>query len=140
MARLTRIDSAQETRYKTPTFDPRSAFARTLRGGEMALLGRLERPNEVAARGKLAGTGSNRASQTSGTERHYETPTFDPRGAFARTLRAGEMARLERHVLSYDRECPDHRRPVEKRHVTVDALPKEHSSRRDEYRWQEQEK
>ena len=39
-------DSAQSRRYETPTFDPRSAFARTLRSGEMA---RLERQRRLPA-------------------------------------------------------------------------------------------
>jgi len=30
------------------------------------------------------------------TVRRYETPTFDPRSAFARTLRSAEIARRER--------------------------------------------
>ena len=56
--------------YETPTFNPSGAFARTLRGAEMA--------------------------RRSREGRRYETPTFDPRGAFARTLRGGEMARRGR--------------------------------------------
>ena len=32
----------------------------------------------------------------------YETPTFDPRGAFAWTLRSGEIARLERQQRLLD--------------------------------------
>jgi hypothetical protein len=59
---------AQMTRYQTPTFSPTSAFARTLRGGEVARLAR----------------------------RRYQTPTFSPSSAFARTLRGGEIALLER--------------------------------------------
>jgi hypothetical protein len=58
------------TRYATPTFSPSSAFARTLRGGEIARLARMPR--------------------------RYETPVFSPSSAFARTLRGGEVARHER--------------------------------------------
>ena len=36
MTQLNHIETADERHYQTPTFDPRSAFARTLRGGEMA--------------------------------------------------------------------------------------------------------
>ena len=36
------------------------------------------------------------------TAQRYETPTFDPRGAFARTLRSGEIARRERQVRLSD--------------------------------------
>jgi hypothetical protein len=107
MTKLHGMDTANETHYGTPTFDPRGAFARTLRGGEMARLGRLERQSEVAAPSELGGSGSDTAGQTDGTERHYETPTFDPRGAFARTLRGGEMARLERRRRLLDPERPD---------------------------------
>ena len=32
----------------------------------------------------------------------YETSTFDPRGAFAWTLRSGEIARLERQRRLFD--------------------------------------
>ncbi len=92
MTPLNDANTTQETRYETPTFDPRSAFARTLRGGEMARSGHLqpnsfEQPKSVEPRP---------ARQVSGTPRRYETPTFNPSGAFARTLRGGEMARLER--------------------------------------------
>ena len=86
MTPLNDANTTQETRYETPTFDPRSAFARTLRGGEMARSGRLQ-PKSIEPRP---------ARQVSGTPRRYETPTFNPSGAFARTLRGGEMARLER--------------------------------------------
>jgi hypothetical protein len=86
MKALIDTDKAQETRYETPTFSPSSAFARTLRGGEMARRGRLG-PTSSAPRVKR---------QFNGTPRRYQTPTFDPRGAFAWTLRGGEMARQKR--------------------------------------------
>ena len=60
----------QDDTYETPTYSPSGAFARTLRGAEVA----------------------RRAREG----RRYETPVFDPRGAFARTLRGGEMARRGR--------------------------------------------
>jgi hypothetical protein len=107
MTPLIDTNMTQETRYETPTFDPRSAFARTLRGGEMARLGHLARQKEVAASSELGGSRSNTAEQTNGTERHYETPTFDPRGAFAWTLRGGEMARLELRRRLFDQERPN---------------------------------
>ena len=88
MTPLVDTNSAQETRYETPTFAPSGAFARTLRGGEMARRGLLSRTS-IEPRA---------ARQFSGTPRRYETPTFDPRGAFARTLRGGEMARQERRL------------------------------------------
>jgi hypothetical protein len=40
------MDSALDPRFKTPTFDPRGAFARTLRGGEIARLARAQEQNE----------------------------------------------------------------------------------------------
>lgn len=36
-----------------------------------------------------------KGNETPQAETRYETPTFDPRGAFSWTLRAGERARLE---------------------------------------------
>lgn len=70
MTPLIATDTAQETRYETPTFSPSGAFARTLRGGEIARRARAQ------------------------STRRYETPTFSPSSAFARTLRGGEIARL----------------------------------------------
>ena len=92
MTPLIDTNSAQETRYETPTFAPSGAFARTLRGGEMARLGRLQ-PKSVEPAP---------APQISGAPRRYTTPTFNPSGAFARTLRGGEMARLERQRRRFD--------------------------------------
>ena len=77
MTQINGNDTDTAQRYETPTFDPRGAFARTLRSGEIA---RRERERKIES------------------ARRYETPTFDPRGAFARTLRSGEIARRERQV------------------------------------------
>ena len=44
MTQLNHIETADERHYQTPTFDPRSAFARTLRGGEMARQERRQMP------------------------------------------------------------------------------------------------
>lgn len=102
MAQVDDMDATQETQYETPTFDPRGAFARTLRGGEMARLGRLQRQNGLPVPSELAGTQPGDAARVNGKRtstprpRRIETPTFHPRGAFATTLRAGEIARLER--------------------------------------------
>jgi hypothetical protein len=91
MAPLIHTDTAQETKYETPTFSPSGAFARTLRGGELDRLGRLARQNDAPAP----------TPRFTGTTRRYETPTFDPRGAFARTLRGGEIARRARIQAVY---------------------------------------
>ena len=107
MTPLIDTNMTQETRYETPTFDPRGAFARTLRGGEMARWGHLERQKVVAASSELGASRSNSAEQTNGTERQYETPTFDPRGAFAWTLRGGEMAHFERRRRLFNQERPN---------------------------------
>lgn len=102
MAQVNNMDTAHERRYETPTFEPRGAFARTLRGGEMARLGRLERQNGLPDPSEPAGNEPGDARRVNGTGtstsrlRRYETPTFDPRSAFAWTLRSGELARLER--------------------------------------------
>ena len=102
MAQVDDMDATQETQYETPTFDPRGAFARTLRGGETAALGRLQRQNERPDPSELAGTQPGDAVRVNGTRtstqrpRRFETPTFHPRGAFATTMRAGEIARQER--------------------------------------------
>jgi hypothetical protein len=41
MAQVNDMKTEHESRYQTPTFDPHGAFARTLRGGEMARLSLL---------------------------------------------------------------------------------------------------
>jgi hypothetical protein len=97
MTQLNNIQTADERHYQTPTFDPRSAFARTLRGGEMARLGLLSRQPDPSA---LENNDPRITQRAKGEERRFETPTFDPRSAFARTLRGGEMARHERRLRS----------------------------------------
>src|SRR5262245_56931343 len=97
MTHLNNIETADERHYQTPTFDPRSAFARTIRGGEMVRLGRLSRQPVPSALDNSQPRVSQRAT---GEERRFETPTFDPRSAFARTLRGGETARHERCLRS----------------------------------------
>ena len=95
-------ETAQSPSYETPTFDPRSAFAWTLRSGEIALRERRRGQSKPLHRDALASTGPEAPRHVNGTAknasaaRRYETPTFDPRSAFARTLRSGEIARLER--------------------------------------------
>ena len=95
------VDTANSRRYETPTFDPRSAFAWTLRSGEIARLER-RRQNRLADPTALASNQPDVAQRVNGNEqitspaRRYESPTFHPRSAFARTLRSGEIARLER--------------------------------------------
>jgi hypothetical protein len=94
------MNTAQPPRYTSPVFDPRGAFARTLRGGEMARLEREQR-NGLAEGKKLESRESDVAHANANVVNaakppHYETPTFDPRSAFARTLRGGEIASLER--------------------------------------------
>ncbi len=93
-------NTSRVRRYETPTFDPRSAFAWTLRSGEIARLARRRRQNQLPDPSELASNEPDMA-QVAGGEKtsralRYETPTFDPRGAFAWTLRSGEIARLER--------------------------------------------
>ena len=101
MAQISDIDTGHEARYETPAFDPRCAFAWTLRSGEIARRQRrqeegrpapdeLTRTSPVAAR-RVDGTGTDGSAA-----RRFETPTFDPRSAFARTLRGGEIARVAR--------------------------------------------
>ena len=97
MTQLNGIETAKERHYQTPTFDPRSAFARTLRSGEMARLGLLSRQPDPSA---LEHNEPRTTQRANGEARRFETPTFDPRSAFARTLRGGEMARLERRLRS----------------------------------------
>jgi hypothetical protein len=102
------MDTAHAPRYETPTFDPRSAFAWTLRSGEIARLARRQRQNRLPDQSELARSEPDMAQQVNGSEKNmsrariYETPTFDPRSAFARTLRSGEMARLERRQRRAD--------------------------------------
>ena len=97
MRQLNDIETADEQYYQTPTFDPRSAFARTLRGGEMARAGLLNQQPEPSA---LVTDEPRVTKRPSGEERRFETPTFDARSAFAWTLRSGEMARFERRPHS----------------------------------------
>ena len=47
----------------------------------------------------------------------YETPTFDPRGAFSWTLRAGEIARVE--TQRQRNGLPDHLKKLESREPDV---------------------
>jgi hypothetical protein len=69
-----------DTRYETPTFAPGTAFAWTLRSGEIARREAQRRRNGLRPA-------------------RYETPTFAPSSAFAWTLRSGEIARRERQQL-----------------------------------------
>jgi hypothetical protein len=82
MTQINDIETGHETRYETPSFAPSSAFAWTLRSGEIA-------------RRKAQQTGGSNGSRP----RSYETPAFDPRGAFSWTLRSGEIAARERRRL-----------------------------------------
>ena len=100
MTQLNNIQKADERHYRTPTFDPRSAFARTLRGGEMARLGLLSRQPGPSA---LENNDPRITQRATSEERRFETPTFDPRSAFARTLRGGEIARQERRQRTEER-------------------------------------
>lgn len=100
MTQRTDIQTTDERQYETPTFDPRSAFARTLRGGEMARLGLFSRQPDPSAPESSKPRVTQRAN---GKERRFETPTFEPRSAFARTLRGGEMARQERRQRTEER-------------------------------------
>ena len=98
------MDAGDAPRFETPTFDPRSAFARTLRSGEIALRERrqrLNRPSEPDTTQQVDVRAKNASPA-----RHYETPTFDPRCMFARTLRSGEIALLERRQRLTDQEPP----------------------------------
>lgn len=100
MTQLNDIDTGHEARYETPTFDPRGAFAWTLRSGEIALRqhrleqGRLPRGDELTSTAPDTARRVNGIVTDGPQIRSYETPTFDPRSAFARTLRAGEIARI----------------------------------------------
>jgi len=101
MAHGNDTDTAQSVRYETPTFDPRGAFSWTLRGGERARLEAQKQRNGHQDR-KTLERKQLRAVRPIGHETNlartapYETPTFDPRGAFSWTLRAGEIAGRER--------------------------------------------
>ncbi len=92
------MDTGHSLRYETPTFDPRGAFAWTLRGGEIARLECGQRRHTQPDPKKLESNEPGIAHQVNGNHtstspaRRYQTPTFDPRSAFARTLRAGEVA------------------------------------------------
>jgi hypothetical protein len=94
------MNTAQPPRYETPVFDPRGAFARALRGGEMARLEREQRNG--LPQGKVRESNESDVAHANGNVVNaakppcYETPTFDPRSAFARTLRGGEIASLDR--------------------------------------------
>jgi hypothetical protein len=101
MTQVIEINSGNKPQYETPTFDPRGAFAWTLRSGEITRLQRLQRQNRLPDPSELAGNEPDMAQQVNGNEgkascaRRYETPTFDPRGAFAWTLRSAEITWLE---------------------------------------------
>ena len=77
----------QTPHYETPTFSPSSAFAWTLRGGEVARLAADRRQTEPTTEPPAVVVSPPRC---------YEAPTFSPSSAFAWTLRAGEVARFER--------------------------------------------
>jgi len=97
------VDAGDSPRYETPTFDPRSAFATTLRAGEIALRERRQRQNRPSEPSGPDPTQQVDVSvKNASPARHYETPTFDPRCMFARTLRSGEIALLERRRRSAD--------------------------------------
>lgn len=102
MAYLTgnHTDPTRSPRYETPTFDPRCAFSWTLRGGEIARLearqqnGRLDGTTLESTEPEVAQVDHGETIVARSPQ--YETPTFDPRSAFSWTMRAGEMARIER--------------------------------------------
>jgi hypothetical protein len=87
MTQINDIETGHETRYETPSFAPSSAFAWTLRSGEIA-----------RRKAQQTGGGSNGSRP-----RSYETPSFDPRGAFSWTLRSAEIARRERRLPDPER-------------------------------------
>ena len=101
MAHGDHMDTAQSPRYETRTFDPRGAFSWTLRGGERARLEAQQQRNGLQDR-KALESKQLRVVQVIDLETNmartapYETPTFDPRGAFSWTLRAGEIAGRKR--------------------------------------------
>ena len=101
------VDAGNSPRYETPTFDPRSAFATTLRSGEIALRERRQRQNRPSEPSEPDTTQQvDVSAKNASPARHYETPTFDPRCMFARTLRSGEIALLERRQRLTDQEPP----------------------------------
>ena len=83
---------------------PRRVRHGRLRSGEIALRGRRQRQSRPSEPGTTQQV-DVRAKNAS-PARRYETPTFDPRCAFARTLRSGEIARLERRQRLTDQEPP----------------------------------
>lgn len=87
----------QDSVYETPTFDPRGAFAWTLRAGEIARRAVRDDRSPQPTVGRLASTATcaavSRDTSRAAASR-CETPTHDPRCVFAWTLRAGEVARL----------------------------------------------
>jgi hypothetical protein len=95
------MDTAQSPHYETRTFDPRGAFSWTQRGGEIARLEAQQQRNGLRDR-KTLESKEPRVAQVNGRETtmtrsaRYETPTFDPRGAFAWTQRSAEIAARER--------------------------------------------
>jgi hypothetical protein len=96
-------DTAQQ-QYQTPTFDPRSAFAWTLRSGEVARRRQSGTPDRDAApHTSLRGTAHK---PTGSRPPRFETPTFAPRSAFAWTLRSGEVARRAHQQRRSDSPSP----------------------------------
>jgi len=91
---IDKVDAGNSPHYETPTFNPRGAFATTLRAGEIALRERRQRQNALAE--PTEQESKHTVKQVTQPARRYETPTFHPRSAFARTLRSGEIALLER--------------------------------------------
>lgn len=102
MTQIDDLETGEEARYETPAFDPRSAFAWTLRSGAIARRQRRPEPEAPSRGDEATGPTSDTAPLARETGAHgsagrrYETQAFDPRSAFARTLRAGEIARLAR--------------------------------------------
>lgn len=102
MAQISDVETGYEARYETPAFDPRCAFAWTLRSGENARRQRRQDEGRPAQLEELTSTSPAAARRVDGAgadgspARRFETPTFDPRCAFARTQRAGEIARAAR--------------------------------------------
>ncbi len=88
----TDTDTDESAVSDVPTFEPRSAFAWTLRSGEIARReqNRALKRSELA---RVAGAIAGKAEKD--TPARYASPTFDPRGAFAWTLRSGEIAGRE---------------------------------------------
>lgn len=88
--------TAQSPRYDSPCFDPRGAFAWTLRSSEIARREQQKRPLGPSGPASITPDGTGRREKDTSRGRRSETPTFDPRGAFAWTLRSGGIARLGR--------------------------------------------